>query len=110
LLVSRRYHYLPSEKEAQQAMRIELGGAEQIKEQVREERIGNWLHSVLSDCRCGLRQLRKNLSFSVVAIVTLATVIGVKAVVFSVMNGLVLRPLNVPHSESVFQVEGPKQR
>src|SRR5437016_7730304 len=47
-------------EEAQRAARIELGGIEQVKEQVREERLGNWLHSVLSDCRYGLRQLRKN--------------------------------------------------
>src|SRR5207245_10197001 len=46
--------------EARRAARIELGGIEQVKEQVREERLGNWLHSVLSDCRYGLRQLRKN--------------------------------------------------
>ena len=49
-----------SPKEAQRAARIELGGIEQVKEQVREERIGNWLRSVISDCRYGLRQLRKN--------------------------------------------------
>ncbi|OLD83301.1 MAG: hypothetical protein AUF67_01340 [Acidobacteria bacterium 13_1_20CM_58_21] len=36
-------------KEAQRAARIELGGIERVKEQVREERIGNWLRSVLSD-------------------------------------------------------------
>jgi len=46
--------------EAQRAARIELGGIEQVKEQVREQRLGNWLHSVLSDCRYGLRQLRKS--------------------------------------------------
>src|SRR3984893_14614541 len=45
---------------AQRAARIELGGIEQVKEQVREERIGNWVHSVISDCRYGARQLRKN--------------------------------------------------
>ncbi len=47
-------------EEAERAARIEVGGIEQVKEQVREERLGNWLHSVLSDCRYGLRQLRKN--------------------------------------------------
>ena len=49
-----------SPKEAQRAAWIELGGIEQVKEQVREQRIGNWLHSVLSDCRFALRQLRKS--------------------------------------------------
>jgi hypothetical protein len=37
-----------------------FGGIRQVKEQVRDERIGNWLRSVLSDCRYGLRQLRSN--------------------------------------------------
>src|SRR5579864_8547072 len=63
-------------KEAERAARIELGGIEQVKEQVREERLGNWLHSVFSDCRYGIRQLRKNPGFTVVAILTLAVGIG----------------------------------
>src|SRR6266481_846478 len=53
-------------KDAQRAARIELGGIEQVKEQVREARIGNWLGSVISDCRYGARQLRKNPGFTVV--------------------------------------------
>src|SRR2546430_17523234 len=46
--------------EARRAARIELGGIEQAKEQAREERLGNLLHSLLSECRHGLRPLRKN--------------------------------------------------
>jgi hypothetical protein len=46
--------------EAQRAAHMELGGIEQVKEQVREKRIGNWLHSAFSDCHYGVRQLRKN--------------------------------------------------
>jgi predicted permease len=91
-------------KEAQRAARTELGGSEQVKEQVREVRMGNWLHSVVSDCRYGARQLRKNPGFAAVAIVTLAMAIGANAVVFSVMNALILRPLNVPQAESLYQL------
>jgi macrolide transport system ATP-binding/permease protein len=46
--------------EADRAAWIELGGIGQVKERVREARVGNWLHSVISDCRFVLRQLRKN--------------------------------------------------
>jgi predicted permease len=91
--------------EAQRAARIELGGSEQVKEQVREVRMGNWLHSVASDCRYGLRQLRKNPGFTAVAIVTLAVAIGANAVVFSVLNALILHPLNMPDAESLYGIQ-----
>jgi hypothetical protein len=63
-------------QEARRSARIELGGIEQVKEQVRERRVGNWLHSVIADCRYGIRQLRKNPGFLIVAALTLALGIG----------------------------------
>jgi predicted permease len=91
--------------DAERAARIELGGAERVKELVREARIGNWLHSVISDVRFGLRQLRKNPGFTAVAVVTLAMAIGANAVVFGVLNALILRPLNLPEQQSLYALE-----
>jgi len=54
------------------------------------------------DLRYGIRMLKKNPGFTVVAVLTLAVAIGSNAVVFSALNGLILRPLNVPHAENLY--------
>jgi predicted permease len=79
-------------EEARRAARMELGGVEQVKERVRDERTGNWVQSVISDCRFGLRQLRKNPGFSVVAIIALALGIGFSTIIFSIFYNGVLHP------------------
>ena len=63
-----------------------------------------------ADLRLALRQLRKAPGFAVTAVLTLALAIGANAIVFSVLNALVLRPLNVPHPESLFMLERTFER
>jgi predicted permease len=58
-----------------------------------------------ADFRLAIRQLRKAPGFSVTAVLTLALAIGANAVVFSVLNALVLHPLKVPHAESLFMLQ-----
>ncbi len=63
-----------------------------------------------ADFRLALRQLRKSPGFAVAAVLTLALAIGANAVVFSVLNALVLRPLNVPHPENLYMLERAFER
>jgi len=76
---------------------IELGGVEQVKEQVREVRIGAFLETLVKDARLGFRMLRKERGFTAAAVLTLALGIGMNTAVFSVVRSVVLSPL--PYSD-----------
>jgi predicted permease len=88
--------------EAERRARIEFGGYQRYKEECRETLGGNFIATIAQDVRFSLRGLRKSPGFTLAAILTLALAIGANAVVFSVLNAFILRPLNVPHSESLF--------
>ena len=60
--------------------------------------------SIFQDVRFAVRMLRKSRSFSTAATVTLACAIGANAVVFGAFNALILRPLNVPRAESLYEL------
>jgi len=94
-----------SSEEADRRARIEFGGYVKFKEQGHEAVGGNFLESFGQDIRIGFRKLRKSPGFAVVAIVTLALAIGANAVVFSILNGLVLRPLNLPEAQNLLMIE-----
>src|SRR6266481_3066731 len=92
-------------REAQRAARIELGGVEQVKEQVRDSRTGAFLDSLLQDLRFALRQMQRSPGFALTAVLILALGIAANVIVFGVLQALVLRSLDLPHAEQVMTLQ-----
>jgi predicted permease len=81
-----------------------FGGVDLAKEQCRDARTLPFLESILQDLFFALRQLRKTPGFTAVAAISLALGIGGTAAIFSVINGVLLKPLAYPKSEELISV------
>ena len=94
-----------SAEEAAWEARRAFGNRTLLEERSRE--VWQWptLESIGADLRFAVRQLRRSPGFAVIAIATLTLAIGANAVVFGVLNALILRPLNVPQAESLFIIQ-----
>lgn len=84
--------------------RAEFGDPLRWKEGGREARGLLWIYDAAADLRYGLRQFRRAPLFAVTAVITLAVGIGANAAIFSVLNGIILRPLSYPKARQVMAV------
>jgi predicted permease len=91
--------------EAKRAALIEIEGVEQVKERVRDVRLGSALEAAVRDARCGARVLRQSPGYALLVILTIALGIGVNAAIFSVVHAVLWRSLPYPDAARIVAIE-----
>jgi hypothetical protein len=95
MLVDRLVAQGLSLEDARRAVRVQFGGPEQVKESVREIRVGAAIDTTIRDLRYAFRTLRKSPAFALTAILSLGLAIGAN----SIVDAALLRPLPVPEPD-----------
>ena len=93
-----------SPEDAARAARAALGNVPLIREDVRAVWRWRWLDQLVQDVRCGTRGLMRGPGFAVMSIATLALAIGATTAIFSVVYGILLRPLPVAEPDRLVRV------
>ncbi len=89
-------------EEAEREARRRFGNVQNVREDCRELRGANFGETALREIRFGLRMLGKNPGFAAIAILSLALGIGLNTAMFSLINRLLLQPLDLPDAQNLY--------
>ena len=90
--------------EARRQALIEIGGIEQVKESVREVRMGHYLETLLQDTRYALRRLRNSPAFAATVVLTLALGIGATTSIFTLAHAVLMKSLAVANPDELYRL------
>ncbi|HEX4005398.1 MAG TPA: ABC transporter permease [Acidobacteriaceae bacterium] len=99
-----------SPEEARRQALVRFGGVQQAREQQRAARGLPFLDVLAQDLRFALRTMRRDLGFSIVAVLMLGLGIGANVAAFSVVNTILLRPLPMANSDRLVWIAPPPQK
>lgn len=92
-------------EQARREAKLALGGPEQVKEQCRDVRGMRWLEDLFQDTRYTLRTLRHQPGFAFITLCTLALGIGATTVMFTIVSGVLLKPLPYPQPGRLLRLQ-----
>ena len=93
-------------REARRQALLRLGGAEQTRQAYRDRATLPLIESILQDSRFAVRQMRRAPGFTITAVLTLALGIGANAVIYTLIDSILLRPLPYAHQDRLVRIAG----
>jgi putative ABC transport system permease protein len=91
-------------EEALRRARLEFGGVEQVKEEVRQAQGVHVLESLLQDLRYGTNNMRRTPGFTAITILTLALGMGATTAIFSAVNPILFESLPYPRASRIMMI------